>query len=305
VRSRILIVDDFEDFRRFVCSLLQQRVDFQVAQVSDGLEAVQKAKELQSDVILLDIGLPGLNGMEVARRVRKLAPSAKILFLTQESSPEVVREALSLGALGYVHKPRVHSDLLPAIEAVLEGKRFVSSSLEFSEAADAQSPSTHQMLFCSDDAALLGGLTRFIATALNAGNPAFVLATESHLHRLLQRLQSRAVDIDAAIQRGTYISLDAGQEPDPVRFSEAIRRLSAAASRAGKEHPRVAVFGERAGRLWEAGKADQAIRFEQFGNELAKCYVIDILCAYPLPHSQEDDPALKSICAIHSGISFR
>jgi len=130
VRSfKILVVDDFDDFRRLLCSALQRRSEFQVTQASDGLEAVQKAEELQPDLILLDIGLPSLNGIEVGRRVRKVASSAKILFLTQESSPEVVQEALRLGALGYVHKPRVYSDLLCAVDAILRGEQFVSNGL--------------------------------------------------------------------------------------------------------------------------------------------------------------------------------
>src|SRR5215472_2482765 len=98
---RVLVVEDFEGFRRFVCSVLQHRAEFQIAEALNGLEAVQKAEQLQPDLILLDIGLPNLNGLEVAEQVRKLAPAAKILFLSQESSSEVVREALSLGALGY------------------------------------------------------------------------------------------------------------------------------------------------------------------------------------------------------------
>jgi len=126
----ILIVDDFEPFRRYACSMLKGRPEFRVvSQASDGLEAVQKAEEQQPDLILLDIGLPILNGMMVARRVRKLAPASKILFVSQESSPIVVREALGLGARGYVYKQRAHSDLLPAIKAVLGGAQFVSKSL--------------------------------------------------------------------------------------------------------------------------------------------------------------------------------
>jgi DNA-binding NarL/FixJ family response regulator len=126
----ILIVDDFEPFRRLVGSILQARADLRVIdQASDGLQAVQKAEEHQPDLILLDIGLPILNGMMVARRVRKLAPSSKILFLTQESSPDVIREGLCLGALGYVYKPRAYSDLLPAIAAVLQGTQFVSEEV--------------------------------------------------------------------------------------------------------------------------------------------------------------------------------
>jgi len=130
VRSfRLLIVDDFEPFRRYACSILKGRSEFRVTEASDGLEAVQKAEEQQPDVILLDIGLPILNGMMVARRVAKLAPASRVLFVTQESSPVVVREALGLGAVGYVHKQRAQSDLLPAIDAVLGGAQFVSKGL--------------------------------------------------------------------------------------------------------------------------------------------------------------------------------
>jgi DNA-binding NarL/FixJ family response regulator len=95
---RILVVDDFEPFRRFVRSTLQEKSELQdIREVSDGLEAVQKAEELQPGLILLDISLPTLNGIEAARRIRKLAPESKIVSLSQESSADVVQEALSLG----------------------------------------------------------------------------------------------------------------------------------------------------------------------------------------------------------------
>lgn len=100
-----------------------------ICEVSNGLEAVQKAEELKPDLILLDIGLPGLNGIEAARQIRQLATQSKIIFVSQESSPEVVQEALSLGAWGYIVKPRAASELMAAVEAVLEGRRFVSSGL--------------------------------------------------------------------------------------------------------------------------------------------------------------------------------
>jgi DNA-binding NarL/FixJ family response regulator len=127
---RVLVVDDNEPFRRFVCSTLGENPELQViGEVSDGLEAVQKAEELQPDLIVLDIGLPTLNGIEAARRIRKLAPESKILFVTQESSDDVVQEALRLGALGYVVKTHAGSELLPAVEAVCQGREFVSRGL--------------------------------------------------------------------------------------------------------------------------------------------------------------------------------
>ena len=125
--TKILIVEDFKAFRELICKALVSRPHLQLIQVSDGLEAVRKAEEAQPDLILLDIGLPKLNGIDVARRVRELAAGARILFVTQECSLDVVREALGLGALGYVHKTCIKSDLLLAIDTVLGGERFVSS----------------------------------------------------------------------------------------------------------------------------------------------------------------------------------
>jgi DNA-binding NarL/FixJ family response regulator len=104
---RVLVVEDFAAFRRFICSTLGERPDLQViGELSNGLEAVQKAVQLKRDLILMDIGLPSLNGIEAARQIRQLAPESKIIFLSQESSAEVVQKALSLGAWGYVVKSK-------------------------------------------------------------------------------------------------------------------------------------------------------------------------------------------------------
>jgi DNA-binding NarL/FixJ family response regulator len=125
---RVLVVEDFAPFRQFVCSTLGKRPDLQViCEASDGLEAVQKAKELKPDLILMDIGLPTLNGIEAARRISKVSPESKIIFLTQECSADVVQEALSLGARGYVLKTRAVGELLTAVEAVISEKQFVGT----------------------------------------------------------------------------------------------------------------------------------------------------------------------------------
>lgn len=216
----------------------------------------------------------------------------------------MVREALKLGALGYVLKQDAPSDLLPGIERVLEGKRFVSPGLQFGEETHDPAPGTHEILFCSEDSVLLDALTLFIATALNAGNAAIVWATEAHRNNLLERLRGQGVDIGAAVQRGTYLSSDVAEVPDPVHILLALKGLSEAAAKAGKEHPRVAVCGERAGRLWGEGKTDVAIRLEQLFNELARSQDIDILCVYPMPAGQEYD-AFKTICGEHTTVSFR
>jgi DNA-binding NarL/FixJ family response regulator len=106
-----------------------------VGVVSDGLEAVLKAAELQPDLILLDVGLPKMNGIEAARRIRKVAPKSKILFLTQELDVDVARVALSEGH-GYVVKSDADNELITAVEAVLQGKKFVSLQLSRQAFAD-------------------------------------------------------------------------------------------------------------------------------------------------------------------------
>lgn len=130
VKSRILLVDDNASFLGFISSFLGQQGNVDVVgEARDGWDAVQQAQSLRPDLIFLDIGLPTLNGIEAAYQIRKLVPSAKIVFVSNESSREVVQEALNLGACGYVQKIFAAKDLLEAISAVLNGRQFLSSAL--------------------------------------------------------------------------------------------------------------------------------------------------------------------------------
>lgn len=304
--ARILIVESFKPFREFVSALLRQRAEFHVIdQASDGSEAVQKAQQLQPDLILLDVRLESLSGIEVANHIREIAPATNMIFVSLESSPEIVEAAFNAGASGYVYKLNAYDDLLTAIDAVLAGKRFISPGSEFSDCSDAPSPHHHEIVFCSDDDAILDSLARFIAAALNDNNAAMACVTKKHRDNLIQRLRTDGVDIDGAMQRGTYISADAAEKADLLRIREAIKALKHAATNAGKKHPRVALCGERAGRLWADGKTDEAMRLEHLCGELAEDGDIDILCQYPSIQGREDDPALKKIYAEHSTVSFR
>ena len=127
---RILVAEDFASFRRFIRSKLSLRPNLQIiGEVCDGQEAVHKAEELKPDLILLDIGLPKLNGIEAARQIRDFAPKSRIIFVSQEMSLDIVQEALGLGTCGYVLKSKAESDLLVAVDTVLEGRQFVSGGL--------------------------------------------------------------------------------------------------------------------------------------------------------------------------------
>ena len=316
--TRILLVDDYEPWRNGVRSILKVRPEFQVAaEAADGSEALRKAKELKPDLILLDIGLPNLDGIAAARRIRELCPNSKIIFLSLNNDLDVVRAALSTGARGYVHKTDARSELLPAVDAVLRGKQFVSSSLKGYESTDTAGekvPHRHEVQFCSDDGVLLDTFARFIAVALNAGHPAIVAIAESHRDGLVLRLKTLGLDVDAATQQGTYIQLDVAETlstfmvndmPDAARFFEVVGGLVEAAAKAAKrEHSRVVACGECSPLLWAQGKPDAAIRLEQLWDDVGKIFEVDILCGYALSsfHGEEDEHVFQNICAEHSAV---
>lgn len=126
VSVRILVVDDFEPWRRCLCSYLQENTAWQIiSEASDGLEAVEKSRELQPNIVLLDIGLPTLNGIEAAKQIREVSPASRIVFLSENTRPEVVREALRVGGCGYVMKGDAGDDLVAAVDAAIANQQFV------------------------------------------------------------------------------------------------------------------------------------------------------------------------------------
>jgi len=314
--------------------MLQNRAGFDVInQAADGLEAIQKAEELQPDLIVLDIGLPKLNGIEAARRIFKLSAESKILFVSQESSTDVVEEALSFGASGYVVKAHAGSELLAAVEAVCEGRRFVSSRLSphsVAEDTNMQAPDrfghrgalapgkeiihSHEVEFYRDEASVLTGFTRFIESALKVQNPIVVIATKSRRSKLLQRLQARGWDMANALQQGSYLSLDVSDAlskfmvhdwPDSAQLSKLAGDLIKRAIKASRRgHTRVAACGECAPTLWAQGKVEAAIQVEHLWDDIARSHDIDILCGYLANEFQrmENRPIYERICREHSAV---
>jgi len=335
---RVLVVDDFEPWRSFYCSTLQKQPEFQVvSEASDGLEAVRQAQQLQPDLILLDIGLPSLNGIEAARQIRKVSTNSRILFVSENRSADIVSAALATGATGYVLKSDAALELLSAVTAALEGKRYVSASVAGDNAMrpldsdtgsllqpENSAPSNpphrvrsvhhHEVGFYSEDGRLLDDLTQFVGTALNTGNAAIVIATDSHRTSLVPRLQAYGVDLDAAIEQGRYIALDAAEtlaefmvndSPDPDRFLELVGDLIVAATEAAKgKQPCVSIFGECVNLLREQGNLEGAIRMEKLGNHLTNIHNVRILCGYSRggSHKEMDGHFFRQVCAEHSAV---
>ena len=338
---RVLIVEDFAPFREFLLAKLQNMREVQdVRVVSDGLEAVREAQRLQPHLILLDIGLPTLNGFEAAHKIRTVSPASKIIFVTQESSVDMVQKALNIGASGYVVKTDAGKELLPAVSAVLRGEQFVGkrfaghnftaiSNLQVADDRNKSSNSAnsipapsseiahhHMADFYSDDEALLEGSTRFIGTALNAGNAVIVIATESHRKGLISKLQAYGIDIATAIDQRKYASFDSldilsrfmiADLPDPIRLSKVLNDLiDNVSSSAAGVHTRIVACGELAPVLLSQGKPESAIRLEQLWDQLALSKGLDTLCTYSTSSFQGlGSDVFERICALHSSVHSR
>ena len=296
----------------------------------------KKAQELQPDLIVLDIGLPKLSGIEAARRMREHTPHSRIVVVSEHRSEDIVEAAVRAGADGYVVKSDAYRDLIPAIRMVLQGSQSVSAKIadrpatttgqQTEEVRGVQAiaemppqglkiPSRHEVGFYADDRTLLDDLTVFIGTSLRAGNAAIVLAADSHRENLLPRLQAFGVNVHRAIEQGRYIALDAADAlsmfmvngmPDRVQFFKAFDNLIRAIRQGSNEHRRIAVFGECVDLLCSQGNAEAAIQIEKLGNQL-NTNDVDILCGYSLSDTRRemDRKTSQRICAEHTAVHYR
>jgi signal transduction histidine kinase len=173
---------------------------------------------------------------------------------------------------------------------------------------------SHVVQFYSEDSALLDGLSRFLGSAIGAGDSAVVIATASHLQELSARLQALGFDLPAAASQNRYVALDAAATlsrfmvegwPDTSTFMKVIGTvLAQAAAAANGPEPRVAAFGEMVALLCAEGKVDAALRLEQLWNELAHTHSFSLHCAYPINDfpGQAQSKLFLNICAEHSAV---
>jgi DNA-binding NarL/FixJ family response regulator len=312
---RVLVVEDHEPIRRVICELLQERADLLiVGEAADGLDAICQAEALRPDLVMLDIGLPMLSGLEVAGRIRALVPDAKLMFVTNESSLEVVEQAFRRGAHGYVYKPRVQRDVLPVLDAIIRGGRFVSAGLERIAQGDGLASHRHDVVFCSSDAVLIGAFSRFIAGELREGNAVVAAVTAAHERRLQSSLEASHVDVALAIRQQRYLPVNVSELIakatvngclDPLRYLDAAGELlTDVTRRASDQYARVATCGEGTSIFWTHGDVEAAIQLEHLWDEIAMSRRMDILCAYPLAVREESVPAIRRVCAEHTAVEI-
>ena len=335
---RILVVDDFEPFQKLICSLLQERPNWRVVGVvSSVMQAIRLARQLQPDVILLSMALHPKDGVDAVRQIRMIATRPKIVVLGQEPSSVKVREILKLGASAYVKKNYLSQELIAAVEAAVEGRRFigggvtgdVTNVVEFSD-TDRLSRKTgfpplsvgqqrieiahdHALLFYSDETIRLARVTHFIETAIHCGHSAIVCASQLFCRDLRRTLQAHGLDSSDLAERRRYTSLDAAETasaftvkdtPDRNRFVDFWNGLLAGKAAATEGTPRVALYCEVASLFWAGGKEEAAVEVEQLLSELVKRADLDVLCGYSLGyvHGEDDAEAIQQICATHSSV---
>jgi len=324
VKYRVLVVEDHDWWRRYISSALARASQWEVVGVvADGIEAVEKARDLKPDVILLDVGLPSLDGIQAARRILAHDPSSRILFVTEQQSLDIADVAVATGARGYVVKSDAERELLPAMNAVVEGERFISAKLAgrpFETTNDgrvARENRFHEAGFYADESMLLDDYVTFAESALNAGNGFVMVVTSSRRDAIYQRLQARGIDIERLIKERRCLwrdvpaalsSLLVDGRIDEARFWKAASALIMEAARGSKRvSARVSICGDGAATLLQEGPADVAIRFEQLWDDVARTYNVDIFC----PHSahglrcDDESPVFRDLCAAHSAVHLR
>ena len=317
--KRVLVVDDHQPWRRGIRAMLDGEPRWQiVGEAADGSEALRSVEALVPDLILLDVELPGLNGIEAAGRILSVTPAAKILFVSAHRSWDIAEAAFAAGARGYILKSSAGFELLPAMNAIVTGQRFVSGEFVGRDgaghriAADASSQRCHEASFYSAEPELLDTFTRFAEEALNDGKAVIMAAVEPRLAAVARRLRER-LDLDEAIEERRYVPFDEADAlsavivdgwPDEQRFWKSGTSMVLQAAGGSHGTRRVAACGACSDTLLHSGRLEAAIRLEQLWDELARVFNVDALCVYSTAalHEEEHRSALRRLSAEHSAV---
>jgi DNA-binding NarL/FixJ family response regulator len=309
-RPRVLLADDHAQVLESVSRFLSTDFDV-VATAADGREAVDLALRLQPDVAVLDMAMPELDGFQTVEELRRNGSPAKAVFLTMHGGDEFIRAALDAGALGYVLKSRIHSDLIGAIGHALDGRLFVPSLPALSAMSG---DGRHAVQFHNDDHFFLDELSQFVGATLRSGEPVVLVMNETTRLGVAQRLQARGFDLESLAARGQYVAQDSAEglaqvmrdrRPDQDSVAEIINGLERSRA-AFVEEPqgRLTIVGDLTVSLCRSGNVEAAIELEQIWDGLTRPLRFFTLCAYPVEcfgHESLREP-FAGVCAEHTAV---
>ena len=284
-RPRIVVADDHENTRAAIASLLASDFDV-VSTVADGQAAVEAVDALRPDVVVLDISMPRLNGLEAATMIRHFPYAPWIVFATAHDDASIASAALALGASAVVRKREMPTQLVPAVRRAL---------------------SFHAVCFYEDRPSLARTVARFIGDGLAAGQGAVVVTTAAHGASIREQLTAMAVGSQARTGHGELLMFDAdevlshlmvGDRPDAQRFNDTINPLMDKA--AGSSARPVRIYGDMVDVLWRSGREEAALSLEVLGHQLVAARKCSILCAYSAGVGR--GKGFNTICDRHSHV---
>jgi len=310
-RPRVLLADDHVHFRESVSGLLSAAFEI-VATAADGHQALDLARRLRPDVLVLDIGIPDCNGFQALELLRRDAPDIRVVFLTMHRYEGFVAAAINGGAHGYVMKSRIHLDLISAIDHALAGRLFLPSLTSLSTVGGNR----HAVQFHASDSHFLDEVSQLVAATLRAGEQVVLVTNEATRVGVADRLQARQLNLAVLTEREQYVVQDSALalsqvmhdgRPDRARLEEMIRDLDRLRlARPTGPRGRLTIFGDMSVLLCRSGQFEAALELERLWDELTRGLPFFTVCGYPIgcfEHHPEAANLLADVCAEHSAVS--
>jgi CheY-like chemotaxis protein len=318
LKPRVLIADDNRKILTRVSDLLCSSFEV-VAEVMDGRAALEAAAKFNPELAVLDIAIPELNGIRVARELRRLGLQAKVVFITLHRGDDYLTAAFESGALGFVYKSRLHPDLIPALHHALEGYRFVSPQGFLGQTAGThvktwfpRDRGFHTLQFYHDDQDRLAGGIDFVVAALKESATVIYVDSKPHLECLTRKLE--VFGLRAAIERGHFIALDVhrdvlpyimvGGMPDAAQITGLFDDTFRQTSSPSQNNRRLALAGEIAPVLWAEGLPDAALEVERLTDEFVHARSASVFCTYPVQSlcKTHHHQTMARLCALHTSV---
>jgi CheY-like chemotaxis protein len=307
----VLLADDHLAVLKSVSRLLAADFDV-VAAVGDGSQALEASRRLDPDVVVLDVTMPGLDGFQTARELKRIGSRAKIVFLSMHEAEEYVATAVASGASAYVLKTRIKSDLPSAVHHALAQRLFVPSLASLLAVADGRG--AHAVEFYANSQPFLDEVSRFLGLVLRRRDPAVVLAAGPNRAGLVGRLEASGVDVSGAIRTRRLRVIDAADavsqimrdgRVDPACVAEMIEDLERLRLEVAGPGSRLTIVGEVAVLLCQQGNFEGALQLERLWDDLTRPLPFLTVCGYPIDCLRaESDPELFfNVCGHHGAVA--